>query len=183
MEVGSEASRRQGAFYRCKHLRKATLNEGLETLGTDEFSSANHDNGNCNRYSNMRELDISECARMGEGYRAYHGVFQESALESIVFPSTLKTIEYSALYDCRSLRSTELPEGLMKVGKQCFYETGLEEIVLSAGLKDIGDGAFYGYNNPKVIWADSDRIADVKSAIFNTTAVLSKQTLISGRCL
>ena len=160
-----------------------TLNEGLETLGTDEFSFANHDNGNYNRYSNMRELDINECARVGEGYRAYHGVFQESALESIVFPSTLRAIEYSAFYDCRSLRSAKLPEGLMKVGKQCFYETGLEEVVLSAGLKDIGDGAFYGYNNPKVIWADSDRIADVKSAIFNTTAVLSKQTLISGRRL
>ena len=31
----------------------------------------------------------------------YDGIFQESTLESVTFPSTLKKIEYRAFKDCR----------------------------------------------------------------------------------
>ena len=60
---------RQGAFHGAKGLRSAVLNEGLETLGTDEYTK---DGGQ------------------------YYGAFQESALERIDLPSMLKRIEYSA---------------------------------------------------------------------------------------
>lgn len=59
----------QGAFYECKALKTVVLNEGLEVLGTDE--------------------------RTSEG-KSLPGVFQESALGSVVLPSTLKRIASAA---------------------------------------------------------------------------------------
>ena len=50
------------------------LNEGLEVLGTDELTP--------------------------EGKR-YPGVFEKSGLRNVVFPSTLKRIEYNAFAGCR----------------------------------------------------------------------------------
>ena len=40
-------------------------------------------------------------------------VFYRSAIESIKLPSTLKRIETRAFFDCRSLRSVEISEGVV----------------------------------------------------------------------
>ena len=63
----------QSAFCKCQQLKEAVLNEGLETLGADE---QNFDG------------------------KQWCGVFQESALESVKLPSTLRRIEYSAFQGC-----------------------------------------------------------------------------------
>ena len=44
------------------------------------------------------------------------GVFENSALEDVFFPSTLKRIEYSVFEGCKSLRSINLPERLEFIG-------------------------------------------------------------------
>ena len=59
----------QEAFARCKSLKTAMFREGLEVLGTDEYK---------------------------DDERPLYGVFEESALESIKLPSTLRRMEYSA---------------------------------------------------------------------------------------
>lgn len=79
----------QGAFSKCKNLRETRLNEGLEVLGT------------------------SDCKQNGE---MHDGVFQECALESVEFPSTLKRIEYNAFYKCSNLKNIVLPERLEYIG-------------------------------------------------------------------
>ena len=57
------------AFFECKRLRSAQLNEGLEVLGAKEVI----------------------------GSKTYRGrVFAESGLEDVVIPTTLKTIECGA---------------------------------------------------------------------------------------
>lgn len=68
----------QGAFCWCKNLKNAVLNEGLESLGTKEYQNA------------------------GE-YSA--GVFENSAVESIELPSTLRSIEFSTFRDCKNLKN------------------------------------------------------------------------------
>ena len=72
-----------------KPLRSVVLNEGLEALGTDEYDE--------------------------KGER-YFGAFQESGLESVRFPSTLKRIEYRAFLDCKRLKFVSFPEGLEYIG-------------------------------------------------------------------
>lgn len=77
-----------GAFFDCRSLKKAVLNEGLEALGTD---------GNSRRGA------------------VHHGVFEKCALTSIILPSTLKMIESSTFNDCKDLNSVQFPEGLQIV--------------------------------------------------------------------
>ena len=67
----------QGAFYKCESLKTVKFNEGLEVLGTDE------------------QADDGEM---------WYGVFEESSVEHVKLPSTLKRIEYSAFEDCKNLK-------------------------------------------------------------------------------
>ena len=69
------------------------FSEGLEGLGTDEYD----DDGTL-----------------------FYGVFEESALENVWLPSTLKRIEYSVFSDCRNLKNINLPETIEYIGKCCF---------------------------------------------------------------
>ena len=91
----------QGAFAECKSLKSVKLNEGLETLGTDEYA----DNGG-----------------------TWYGVFEESSVEHTKLSSTLKRIEYGAFKDCKNLKSITLPDSLEYIGKECFLRSGLQTI-------------------------------------------------------
>ena len=66
----------QSAFQNCLQLKRVQLNEGLDTLGTDEYPDGK--------------------------YRC--GVFEDCALESIYLPSTLKRIEYRVFMKCKNLK-------------------------------------------------------------------------------
>ena len=47
----------------------------------------------------------------------YYGVFEESAVESVELPSTLKRIEYNTFNGCNNLQRIHLPEKLEYIGK------------------------------------------------------------------
>ena len=106
---------RQEAFSKAQSLRAVILNEGLEVLGTDEYKA--------------------------DGTR-YFGVFEESALEYVMLPSTLKKIEYNAFKRCQQLKLADFPEGLEYIGKSSFSETGLGSVEFPASLKTICQGSF-----------------------------------------
>ena len=93
----------QSAFCCCENLKRVVLNEGLEVLGTSDYI----------RNRNWRS-----------------GVFQESAVEEVTLPSTLKTIEYGAFLGCKNLNRMYISGGRETVGNcrggQC--EPGLAEI-------------------------------------------------------
>ena len=81
------------AFAKCVNLLIVQLNEGLKVLGTDEFTL---------------------------GDKQYLGVFQGSGLRDIVFPSTLKRVEYRTFAGCGNLKAIEFPDGLEYLGEHCF---------------------------------------------------------------
>ena len=93
----------QGAFAECKSLITVELNEGLEALGTDE-----HPDGDRNQM--------------------YYGVFEESSLERVELPSTLRIIEYCAFENCKNLKDIQFPDSLWYIGKYCFWKSGLQTI-------------------------------------------------------
>lgn len=93
-------------------------------------------------------------------YNCYH-------LESINFPSTLKSIGYSAIRDTKCIKEAILNEGLTELGEYAFagcsslkktflpstltelqrytfgWTTSLEEVKIANGLQSIGTCAFY----------------------------------------
>ena len=104
-----------GAFAWCANLHSVNLNEGLEVLGTKEL------------------------VRNGKWYS---GVFQNSGLRDVVFPFTLKRIEYCAFMGCENLKAVCLPEGLEYLGEGCFSQTGLESVEFPASLRTISQASF-----------------------------------------
>lgn len=72
----------QGAFALCRNLKTVKFADRLETLGANE------------RFINNQ---------------GFYGVFQESAVEHVGLPSTLKQIEYSTFEKCENLKSIALP--------------------------------------------------------------------------
>ena len=105
----------QGAFARCKFLANAKFEEGLEVLGTD----ARADNG-----------------------EPWAGVFQESGVEQVVLPRTLRRIEPYTFKGCGHLQSVKLPDGLESVGEHAFCESGLRSIAIPAVLNTVDSSAF-----------------------------------------
>lgn len=132
----------QSAFGFCKNLEYAILNEGLETLGTDEYPPKD------------------------AGFQLYCGVFGGSALEHIELPSTLKGIEYGAFYDCKNLKNVKLPDSLERIGQQCFYGSSLENIVLPASVEEIGEKAFYDSKLREVVFGSGSRLKTVGDYAF-----------------
>ena len=63
-------------------------------------------------------------------------------LFQITFPEGLTSIERYAFSECRWLAHVQLPERLEKIGANCFANSGLEEIVFPASMREVGTRAF-----------------------------------------
>ena len=70
------------------------------------------------------------------------GVFQNTYVEEVLLPSTLKRIWDKAFLGCHMLRSIRLPEGLQTIGRDCFSPGAVEKITLPGTLREIEDPHF-----------------------------------------
>ena len=91
------------------------FSEGLEVLGTGEYEN--------------------------DGTLLY-GVFEESALEDVRLPSTLKKIKFRAFNVCTDLRSIKLPERLEYIGAEAFRESGLQSVAFPGSVRAVAQRAF-----------------------------------------
>ena len=97
----------QGAFYKCRRLKKAALNEGLEVLGTDKY---------------LEDLDCEK------------GVFNRTALKNTELPSTLRRIEFGAFCSCENLKEVAFANGLEYIGNSAFADSELRRLILPNSL-------------------------------------------------
>lgn len=67
---------------------------------------------------------------------------ENTTLESVTMSVNLQTIEYSAFYDCTSLREVHLPDGLEIIGLSAFGSTALTEIELPDTVETLDEWAF-----------------------------------------
>lgn len=121
---GSLRTVSQGAFYLCKNLRVVKFNEGIEAIGTDEYSDSNE---------------------------MWVGAFQESTLENVELPSTLKRIEYNTFQGCENLKNILFPRQLEHIGVCSFSESGLSNVVFPKSLRTVSQGAFSRCGNLKTV--------------------------------
>ena len=73
-----------------------------------------------------------------------YGVFEESALEDVRLPSTLKKIKFRAFNVCTNLRSIKLPEQLECIETGAFCKSGLQSVAFPDSLRAVAEGAFFG---------------------------------------
>ena len=79
------------------------------------------------------------------------------ALESIVFPNSLKSIGHGAFKGCYNLTSLRISDSVTTIGNEAFSGLGaLTELVIGNSVETIGDGAFKGcYNLTSLCIPDS----------------------------
>ncbi len=92
-----------------------------------------------------------------------------SALEEIIFPKTLKSIEQTAFSGCSSLKYVDFSNTqLENLGLRAFFECyGLETVILGASIKKIETQSFYkaGVNSEKdyVVYYISGSLEEIYS--------------------
>ena len=114
-EIGQEA------FYSCRSLERAVLNERLEKLGEETNSQ------------------VQSC----------YGVFEASGVAEVRLPASLRVLGPAAFRNCRNLYAISLPERLQRVCAECFGGSGLERVSLPEEVQVVEDSAFYGCRHLK----------------------------------
>lgn len=69
----------------------------------------------------------------------------ESDIDTIELPDSIKSIESDAFSDWKSLKNIKLPSSLVKLGKGCFSNTQITELVIPESLDDMSE-----FNNDKI---------------------------------
>ena len=97
--------------------------------------------------------------------------WENTALKSVVFPSTVTALEEYTFYKCLSLESVSLPEALNKVPEGLLFGcTSLTEVNFPQSLKSIEDYAFSFTSLKEAILPDSITIVG-ENAFYNVSSL------------
>lgn len=103
-----------------------------------------------------------------------------SALQEIVLPAGVQSVGASAMAECRSLRTIELPATLTTIGNNAFeYCSRLEEITIPEGVTSIGSEAFSACDSLATITLPSTLTA-IPSNAFSSARALRTLNLAEG---
>lgn len=128
------------AFSNCNNLVSVTLQIGLENINDRAFA-------NCYSLRN-NYFDATD--------PHYVHVRGENSLTSLVLPSSLKRIGFSAFQSCNSIKDIKFAEGLNAIENEAFsYCTSLQDVHLPTSLRTIGYGAFRYCNSLKNVHVPS----------------------------
>ena len=120
------------AFENCLRLRSIDIPQGVNTIDDVAF-------GNCTSLKNVRSHE----GLMSIGER----VFNNTGVETISLPKSLRSIGYSTFWGCRCLKNIVLPDAVRRIEKMTFENCeNLQSIILPAQLNVIEHWAFKNCN-------------------------------------
>lgn len=74
--------------------------------------------------------------------------FEMSAITSVKFPSTLKSISKLGFYWCENLNNVVIPSNIKEIGDNAFsWCESLSNLIIEEGVEHIGEAAFFRCNN------------------------------------
>ena len=129
-------------------LRNAT-NSTLRLNGRENLTTLYLPNG----YTEIADKALLGCKHLGgitipaDVTRIGESAFEDCrSMDSVVFAGNkVETIGDWAFYNCHSLRSLTLPEGIEEIGRAAFFDcTYLNELTLPSTMKKIADNGFAG---------------------------------------
>ncbi len=184
-EIGSST------FSNCTSIKNLDLPDSITTLGSGVFSgctaleSINYPLNltTVNRYGNVfRDCSSLKTIEVPEGVTAIPaylfqndiGSYSQSYIETIILPTTLRTIGKRAFSGCVNLKAIVLPEGLTGIGDHSFsYCDSLVRVETPNSLTVIPQSAFSGCDKlSEVVLADS--ITQLGAAAFSDCIALEK---------
>ncbi len=132
INMGNTLSIEHYAFEDCNSLKDITLPGNLEYIGCDVFTSPY-----------ITSITVPKSVTSMD-----HGMDSAFSrclnLETVTFESGMTTIPSYALYNCKSVKKTIIPESVTEIGSCAFYGCtgGQGAIDLPASLTSIGSSAF-----------------------------------------
>ena len=116
-----------GTFSNCLALATVSLPENIMEIGRGAFEN-----------SGLKEISIPDGVTQLQANIFYNC----RNLVNVQLPELLKIIDEYAFGYCSSLKKVVLPGSVLLIGKNAFAGSGLTEITLNEGLKEIGVSAF-----------------------------------------
>lgn len=132
-------------FFNCVALKNVQLPSTIKTLAGWGTISLTSDTQSA-RYGCFQECTALETIVLPEGLETIENCafFGCTALKKIVFPNSLKTLAYGAFCDCSALTSVTFGSGLTEVGSYCFTRcTNLKTINWGDNMTSVSDYCFY----------------------------------------
>ena len=115
-----------GAFANCTNLEEINIPEATVMIGASAFKKC----------TSLRTLSVPENCHV------YDSAFEESGLESFVFPDQ-EHVPSRIFRNCRNLKSVQLPEGIIEIRDYAFSDCRqLCAVNIPASLLQIGTSAF-----------------------------------------
>lgn len=112
-----------GAFYSCKSLIGITIPNGTESIGEDAFKYCN----------GLKEVTVPGSVKSIEEGAFSNCYYEETdddynitysrGLEKVIIQDGVETIGGQAFYMCKKLNTIELPDSVINIGVDAFYQT------------------------------------------------------------
>ncbi len=186
---GKKSGATYSPFYGCKNLSEVILPERTVYIGSYAFSvSAEGDHGEApSGKSELTHVYIPAAVEtIGEYLFKYA---DKLTTVEIGKGSKLKEIPGGMFYNCISLTSFAIPEGVTTIGYYAFYRSGITSVELPEGLTEIGATAF-GYTKltsvfiPKTVTRLGGKMSGTSSTIsgssFSGCSALETVTFEAG---
>ena len=89
-------------------------------------------------YSQVDTSESESTLTLSEGLESIgERSFQSTALQEVVIPGSVKRIEDTAFYNCRSLSKVTFQNGVDIIGEESFSRTALREVEIPSSVKSI----------------------------------------------
>lgn len=75
-------------------------------------------------------------------------------------------------YECKNIKNVKIPNGIEYVGKECFWNSGIEEITLPGTLSEIGEKAFDYCSDLRAVWIGRGLIVNIRNHVNDSVAII-----------
>lgn len=97
-------------------------------------------------------------------------------LTSVTLPDSLQTIGDNAFISCAKLKSISIPDSVTSIGDYAFYNSGLESVDISGGIRYMGESVFASCNNLADLTI-ADGVSVIGNSAFNFCNKLTNVTV------
>ena len=169
------------AFWNCISLEGITVPCSVASIGNMAFagcSSLKRLTWNARRCAPTAMPIVNgavDILTIGDSVEVIPNNFAKNArVKEVTIGKRVETINASAFYGCKSLKSLVIPNSVTSIGKNAFYEsTALEQVTLGDGVTIINNHAFYGCSSLGSI-AIPNSVTQVGMYAFSQCANLSR---------
>lgn len=118
------------AFSNCRNLKNISIPEQVKSIDAYAF-----------RASGIKDIELGAVETIGKG------AFENSRVEFLKIPGTVKVIEIGMFEFCSELKEVWLEKGVNRIEKDAFYGCdSLIKVYIPSSVIEINDNAFEGRN-------------------------------------